>query len=80
MGGGCFVGYFWLFSGLVCLGLLFGVRFGSVLQVVREGCVDTVVWIVLGDLVSSACMRFMLAGFGWWLVVCLWWFDVLFAC
>lgn len=27
---------------------------------------DTVVWIVLGDLVSSACMRFMLAGFGWW--------------
>lgn len=41
---------------------------------------DTVVWIVLGDLVSSACMRFMLAGFGWWLVVCLRWFDVLFAC
>lgn len=31
VGGGCFVGYFWLFSGLVCLGLLFGVRFGSVL-------------------------------------------------
>lgn len=38
MGGGCFVGYFWLFSGLVCLGLLFGVRFGSVLQVVRGLC------------------------------------------